>query len=664
MTRLPEMGEEEWGNILNEFLLVAHNADGTPRADVSALAGTVGLTDLKTTNLPTDPPLKTPLLSNDGKNLVWKTSIEINVRDYGAKGDGVTDDTEAIQAAINAAGSGLVVFPSGVFMITGVVVRNKGAALHGDGRFGTRIKRLSGTKPLIDISGTNTKFGHQRYDTISNFQIDGSDRPGSLIRSYYADSIVYREVSFINCRGVSVDFVEVWDTRFVQCVWEHCGTTDAPAVLLRNSMPAGEFGYGTDNTNQIYFSGCRWEGFRNGAVRMHGAANGSTHMLNGVFFSSCKMETNFAAGSAIQIMEGSTITFVSQLYIAIMGAEPDMVKPLDAIEDRGSFTFMTDIYVQWGPELNIANSLVHVWRSGPHIYHQLTSFYPTQDPVQAAIISEPGATDVIISCSITNRGRPTLGDISTAMLQSPRKGVEIPIDSSGTFIVSAYNTGHDLVKVSNSGTRPTLMIANTTDVAGFSDNYTTEKWRIVGASGAAKFAGGKFRIEDTKGYVGINTAPFTGTALLIRPASEGDKGITIIRPSQTATNRLLEFQDEENNVQGQAFDSNGRPIAVGTPPAVTKGDQVSYANPDIQVRDIAGNITAAVRASSTAPGTIATVIFSRPYAAVPLAIAIHDHSVVSANLYVSARSSRGFTVSTRAALAGGSILNFDYTVTA
>lgn len=664
MTRLPSMGEEDWGKILNEFLLVAHNADGTPKKDLSVLAATVGLSDLRTTNLPSDPPLKTPILSNNGKDLVWKTSIEINVRDYGAKGDGVTDDTDAIQAAINAAGSGLVVFPSGVFMIRGVTIRNKGAALHGDGRFGTRIKRLSGSKPLIDISGKNIEFGHQRYDTISNFQLDGSDRPGLLVRSYYADSIVYREVSFIHCPGVAIDFVEVWDTRFVQCVWENCGSKNDPAVLLRNSMPVGEFGHSTDNTNQIYFSGCRWEGFRNGAVRIHGAANSSPHLLNGVFFSSCKMETNFASAPALQIMEGSTITFVSQLYIAIMGAEPDLVKPLDAIEDRGSFTFMTDVYVQWGSEINIANSLVHVWKNGPHVYHQLTSFYPTQDPVQAALVAEPGATDVIISCNITNRGKAAIGDISTAMLQSPRKGIEIPIDSSGTFVVSSNGTGKDLVKVSNSGTRPAFMAANSTDIAGFSDNYVTEKWRILSTSGAAKFAGGKFRIEDTKGYVGINATPFTESAMLIRPATEGDRGIIIVRPSSVATNRLLEFQDETHNVQGQAFDSNGRPVAVGTPPLVTKGAQVTYANPDIQVRDIAGNITAAVKPSPTAPGTIASVTFSRAFAAAPLAIAIHDHSAVAANLYVSARSASGFTISTRAALTGGSILNFDYTVSA
>lgn len=664
MARLPKVGEEAWGNLLNEFLLVSHNTDGTEREKaIGALAATVGLADLDTINPPVNPPIKPPLLSHDGTRLMWRTSVEFNVRDYGAVGDVVTDDTDAIQATIDAACSGLVTFPSGVFMVRSIKLRYKGMALLGDGRFSTRIKRYSGTEPLVDMSGRDTGIGHLRYSTISNLQLDGNNMPGVLLRSYYADSNVYREVSFINCAGLAMDFVEVWDSRFENCIWENCGSLSEPATLFRNSTEPGTFGYSTDNTNQIHFMGCRWEAFRNGAIRLDGAANGSTDLLNGIFFVSCKMETSIAAGPAFQIMDNTTVVFVNQLYIAIMAADPAYTERIDAIEDHASHIFMTNVYVQWGTPLGLANSVAHIVRSAPHMYHELGTFYPTESPETATVWVEPTARDVTISSLWKNRGVSGVGNYSKLLDSNPVAGLNIPLEHPGTFIVSDATGKKDLVKISNDPDRPALHIVNATDIIGFSDAYEIEKWRISGSTGAAKFAAGKFCIEATKGYVGINTAPYVGIAMLIKPM-EGDRGMAIVRPSANATRRLLEFQDETYNIQGFAIDEHGRPLAVGTPPRVTPGDQTSYANPRIQIRDIAGNVIAAVRVAPTAPGTIATITFSKPYSDAPLCIMLADHSETESSLYVSSRSASAFTVATRTALRAGSMVSFDYTVIA
>lgn len=663
MARLPIPGGDshKWAEILNEFLLVAHNADGTARATHSTLAATVGLSDLRTKNSAT----KNAVLSNDGIDLLWKKPREINAQDYGAVGDGVTDDTDAIQAAINAAANGgAITLPHGTFKVRSLKIRNKGTAIIGAARHGTRLIRHSGTDPLIDMSGTATGIGHLRYCSLINLMISGNNMPGTLVRSYYADNSIYRDVSFISCPDVATDFVEVWDTRFESCTWEHCGTTELPATLLRNSMPQGEFGYSTDNTNQVHFIACRWEAFKNGAIRLHGEANGSTSMLNGIFFVACKMESSVLAGPAFQIWKGGTVIFVNQLYMAMMARDAGYTGSIDAIEDRGTHVFMTDLYVQWGSALGLARSVMHVVRGNPHMYHEISTFYPSEDPAQATLWVEPEATETMISCLWVNRGMPIKGDAGKMLDSSPHMGLNLPLHHPGAFRITDHATNKDLVKVDSNPTRPALHLLNSVDCVGFSDNYTSEKWRIISSTGSARFAGNKFQIEGSKGHVGINVTPFTNIAMLIKAAAEGDRGLAIVRPTSTATSRLMEFQDETYNIQGQAFDSNGRPVAVGTPPKVTAGAQVSYANPGLQVRDIAGNISVAIKPSPTAPGTIATVTFSRPYAAIPISITLTNHSTVSAELYISTRTASSFTVSTRNALPGGTILNFDYAVVA
>lgn len=666
MARLPKPGgdEEVWAKLLNEYLLVAHNADGTPRkTTLEALAATVGLSDLRTKNAASEP-LKGLLLSNDGTDLIWKKPpLDVSVTDFGAVGDGVTDDTDAVQAAIDTAkDGGAIVFPRGVYMVRGLKLKAHGTQLMGGARWGTRIVRLSGTAPLVDMSGTGTLNKHLKYCSLFNVMLSGNGLPGMLVRSYYSDNHIFLNTSFIHCKGLSVDFVEAWDARFDNCSWEDCGSVEEPAVLFRNSTRAGTFGYGTDSTNQIHFVGCRWEGWRNGALKLDGGANDSPSLLNGVFFTACKMETRYAAGPALQIMAGSTIVFVNQLYIAIMAADAGYTHAIDAVEDRGTHVFMTDLYVQWGAAVGLANALIHIWRGSPHMYHEVSAFFPTEDPAAGIIVTEPEADAVMVSCLWTNRGRLFIGDVNNMLEGGPEMGYTMPINNVGALRVTSSLTGKDLIKADNNPVRPALQAVNATDVVGFSDAYITEKWRVVGATGAARFAAGKFQIEGTKGYVGINATPFTGIAMLIRAAAEGDRGIAVVRPSSAATNRLMEFQDETYNIQGLAIDSNGRPIGVGTPPRVAAGDQASYANPGIQVRDIAGNISVAIKPSPTAPGTIATVTFSRAYANTPLNIAINDHSGVSGDLYVSARSAKGFTISTRSALRGGSLLNFDYSV--
>lgn len=92
-----------------------------------------------------------------------------NVLDYGAVGDGLTDDTTSIQAAINAAntaGGGSVCFPSGTYLISSTLNGNDDIHLYADGN--ARIKsNISGT------GGAIIKFLDKSNFSVKGLEIEG-----------------------------------------------------------------------------------------------------------------------------------------------------------------------------------------------------------------------------------------------------------------------------------------------------------------------------------------------------------------------------------------------------------------------------------------------------------------------------------------------------------
>ena len=83
----------------------------------------------------------------------------MNVRNaaYGAKGDGVTDDTAAIQRAVNAvAGTGgTVMIPDGTYMVNPIAVSNVWGL------------RLGSNMTLSLTSGAHSKGNHERCTPIT-----------------------------------------------------------------------------------------------------------------------------------------------------------------------------------------------------------------------------------------------------------------------------------------------------------------------------------------------------------------------------------------------------------------------------------------------------------------------------------------------------------------
>lgn len=181
MSRLPTVGQDagNWGDILNDYLSQSHKPDGSLRADVANIA------DLKALDVSQIPDKMQALVggyhahgdggggqfyydasasdADNGGTVIapnagagrWNRiySGTVNVKWFGAKGDGVTDDQTAIT---NAVATGLpVYFPAGEFLHSDIITITA-SGISGDGATST-LRATDNTKSAVFLTG-NGKF--------------------------------------------------------------------------------------------------------------------------------------------------------------------------------------------------------------------------------------------------------------------------------------------------------------------------------------------------------------------------------------------------------------------------------------------------------------------------------------------------------------------------
>lgn len=147
------------------------------------------------------------------RTIQTKLQDTVSVKDFGAVGNGTTDDTAAIQAAINyvqTIGGGIVMFPSATYKILGTLSVTKGnVTLQGQNKQGTILFFSNGTADCITVVGTS--YASQLYGfEMKNLFINHSGKTGgrTLVLAYVSQSTV-RDVTISSCwTGI-----EIWVTN-------------------------------------------------------------------------------------------------------------------------------------------------------------------------------------------------------------------------------------------------------------------------------------------------------------------------------------------------------------------------------------------------------------------------------------------------------------------
>lgn len=103
--------------------------------------------------------------STTARTLANRFSDVINVKDFGAKGDGVTDDTAAIQAAFNSAVGKKVIFPAGVYVSGNVSIPVGVKTVDG---MGSTLKRNQSLNQFYFDKAKNLSIENFIFETLDN----------------------------------------------------------------------------------------------------------------------------------------------------------------------------------------------------------------------------------------------------------------------------------------------------------------------------------------------------------------------------------------------------------------------------------------------------------------------------------------------------------------
>jgi len=240
--------------------------------------------------------IETPSVDTDRSQTAGVPVYDVTHSDYGAVGDGATDDTTAIQAAIDDAdgsgggNGGVVYLPPGDYLVTSeLTVSEENIIITGSQMQATRITANFGSAaPVIHVNGTSSDA--RKRVIISDLEIIGDDTNTTYaIRASHIVRYCRIENVFVN-KGTSAGMY-LSDADAV--VLDGCGfgggnqpygaRVDGNAVSLRDCYAINgadgdnDYGFRLDDPDAARVVGCVAENVGNG-IEVRGNSIGGVHI--------------------------------------------------------------------------------------------------------------------------------------------------------------------------------------------------------------------------------------------------------------------------------------------------------------------------------------------------------------------------------------------------
>lgn len=439
----------------------------------------------------------------------------VSVQAFGAKGDGVTDDTAAIQGAMDANPNGIVIMPPGSYLISDVLVKPAGCSFKGSGvttvllaatGFPTTHTAYSKTFDAPVLYCDNTEG--TKISRSGRFMVDG-------------DSIARTGIVFSNGAGHEYGNIRVQNTTVQAYVMDGCQN-----YLFRKMWTniVGDTSYYIVNgTYNCSFVGC--DGSRCDVVDLK-----------------CDNDANYPAFGVFSVEGMSECTWTG----GILERVTTLVKERVVLITEGSYnTFL-------GTQFTGTGTTIATVECGSNSNHNV--FINTRligDSVEKPAIVDRGFENVFLYPSISLYGSSTLVDlIEVYNISNIIKPLFAGITVSGKHIVnkagaSSLNVRYEpLVNAGATGSRPTISIdANYHFWDATLDKLIT--WDFAGS----RWVNQDGILPDQQTYADGDTTPSVLATLDMDIANTGATTITNFDDEVIGQRWLLNFKDGNTTIQ-------------------------------------------------------------------------------------------------------------------
>lgn len=395
------------------------------------------------------------------RSLQAKLLDVVNIKDFGAVGDGVTDDTAAIQRAINWAsnhGNGRIEAPVGHFKFTRLYlyydedlnpgfneakmgriwIRGEGQLQHAEanewpdeGINGTVFEStvVAGDCFLMSPAGSDDSDGPypSRQNVLEDLTFIGNTT-GYVVRHYCAISSQLRDVTVVqlNAAGSGVYWHSAWFT-----LWEN--------VWVTNRQTVGQTGAGVDFgatkfAGSFRFSNCCFERFQDG-FRVNESSQSVALLFDGV----CTFQSNARDGLQINAAIRSLVVDIG--YFEFNARHHLRCAPVSgavqSLAVRGGF-------VLGGTDLaaSMTGSMIYLRSVTNYSVDGLSVFRPWTDVVDVVRYADNGTIGAIKNVCVDASDNNPLADIFLVRVDEQRS---MPVLEGNTIFgdanVKEYDSG-------------------------------------------------------------------------------------------------------------------------------------------------------------------------------------------------------------------------------